>query len=70
MMTEDLDLVRVDVAAPIRNSDHYHFSLLAVISMAQAVPNFCVTSVPHSAFLQSALIALHYSSLDEWSAKN
>ena len=34
------DLVRVDVVAPIGNSDHC--SLSAVISMAQAVPNLCI----------------------------
>ena len=38
-MTDVPDLVRVAVVAPISNSDH--FSLLAVISMAQAVPNVC-----------------------------
>ena len=32
--------VRVAVVAPIANSDH--FSLSAVISMAQAVPNLCL----------------------------
>ena len=40
-MTDVPDLVRVSVVAPIGNSDHS--SLLAVISMAQAVPNFCVS---------------------------
>ena len=35
------DLVRVAVVAPIGNSDHS--SLSAVISMAQAVPNLCVS---------------------------
>ena len=40
IMTDVPDLVRVSVAAPIGNSDHS--SLLAVISMAQAVPNLCV----------------------------
>ena len=35
------DLVRVAGVAPIGNSDHY--SLSAVISMAQEVPNFCVS---------------------------
>ena len=34
------DLVRVAIVAPIGNSDHS--SLLAVISMAQAVPNLCI----------------------------
>ena len=40
-MTDVPDLVRVAVVAPIGNSDHS--SLLAVISMAQAVPNLCVS---------------------------
>ena len=41
LMTDVPDLVRVSVVAPIGNSDHS--SLLAVISMAQAVPNLCVS---------------------------
>ena len=40
-MTDVLDLVRVAFITPISNSDH--FSLSAVISMAQAVPNLCVS---------------------------
>ena len=40
-MTDVPDLVQVAVVAPIGNSDHS--SLSAVISMAQAVPNFCVS---------------------------
>ena len=40
-MTVVPDLVRVAVVAPIGNSDHS--SLSAVISMAQAVPNLCVS---------------------------
>ena len=40
LMTDVPDLVRISVIAPIGNSDHS--SLLAVISMAQAVPNLCV----------------------------
>ena len=40
-MTDVPDLVRVSVAAPIGNSDYS--SLPAVISMAQAVPNLCVS---------------------------
>ena len=40
-MTDVPDLVRVAVAATIGNSDHS--SLSAVISMAQAVPNLCVS---------------------------
>ena len=41
LMTDVLDLVRVAIVAPIGNSDHS--SLSAVISMAQAVPNLCVS---------------------------
>ena len=41
LMTNDPDLVRVAVVAPRGNSDRS--SLSAVISTAQAVPNFCVT---------------------------
>ena len=41
LMTDVPDLVRVAVVALIGNSDHS--SLSAVISMAQAVPNLCVT---------------------------
>ena len=41
LMTDVPDLVWVSVVAPIGNSDHS--SLLAVISMAQAVPNLCVS---------------------------
>ena len=41
LMTEVSDFVRVAVVAPIGNSDHYCLS--AVISMAQAVPNLCVS---------------------------
>ena len=40
-MTDVPDLVRVAVVAPMGNSDHS--SLSAVISMAQAVPNLCVS---------------------------
>ena len=40
-MTAVPDLVRVAVVAPICNSDHS--SLSPVISMAQAVPNLCVS---------------------------
>ena len=40
-MTDVPDLVRVVVVAQIGNSDHS--SLSAVISMAQAVPNLCVS---------------------------
>ena len=40
LMADVPDLVRVAVVAPIGNSDH--FSLSAVISMAQAVPNLRV----------------------------
>ena len=41
LMTDVPDLVRVAVVAPICNSDHS--SLSAVISMAQTVPNKCVS---------------------------
>ena len=41
LMTDVPDLVRVAVVAPIGNSDHS--SLSAVISMAHAVPNLCVS---------------------------
>ena len=40
-MTDVPDLVRVAVVAPIGNSDHS--SLSAIILMAQAVPNLCVS---------------------------
>ena len=42
LMTDVPDLIRVSVVALIGNSDHS--SLSAVISMAQAVPNLCVSS--------------------------
>ena len=41
LMTDVPDLVRVAVVAPIGNSNHSSQS--AVISMAQAVPNLCVS---------------------------
>ena len=41
LMTDVPDLVQVAVVAPIGNSDHS--SLSAIISMAQAVPNMCVS---------------------------
>ena len=41
LMTDVPDLVRVAVLAPVGNSDHS--SLSAVISMAQAIPNLCVS---------------------------
>ena len=40
-LTDVLDLVQVAVVAPIDNSNHS--SLSAVISMAQAVTNLCVS---------------------------
>ena len=40
-MTDVPDLVRVSVVAPIGNLDHS--SLSVVISMAQVVPNLCVS---------------------------
>ena len=41
LMTDVPDIVRVAIVAPIGNSDHS--SLLAVILMAQAVPDLCVS---------------------------
>ena len=41
LMTDVPDLVRVAVVATIGNSDHS--SLSAVVSMAQAIPNLCVS---------------------------
>ena len=41
LMTDVPNLILVSVVAPIGNSDH--LSLSAVISMAQAVPNLCVS---------------------------
>ena len=41
LMTDVPDLVRIAVVRSIGNSDHS--SLLAVISMGQAVPNLCVS---------------------------
>ena len=41
LMTDVPDLIQVAVVAPIGNLDHS--SLSAVISMAQAVPNLCVS---------------------------
>ena len=41
LITDVPDLVQIAVVAPIGNSDHS--SLSAVISMAQAVPNLCVS---------------------------
>ena len=43
LMTDVPDLVLVSVLAPIGNS--YHSSLLAVISMAQSIPNLCVSNI-------------------------
>ena len=72
LMTDVHDLVRVSVVAPIGNSDHS--SLLAVILMAQAVPNLCVS---RKVFLKhqvnwntvgSAMKDLPWSNI--WSADN
>ena len=41
LMTDGPNLVRVSVVAPITNSDHSSQS--AFISMAEAVPNLCVS---------------------------
>ena len=43
LMTDVPDLVCVAVVALIGNSDHASASLSAVISMAQGVPNLCVS---------------------------
>ena len=48
LMIDVPDLVRVSVVAPIDDSDHSLLS--AVISMAQAVPNLCVS---RKAFLKN-----------------
>ena len=42
LMTDVPNLLRVAVVAPIGNSDHS--SMSAVISVAQSVPNLCVSS--------------------------
>ena len=41
MMTDVPDLVRVAVVAPLGSSDHSSLSI--AISMAQAIPNLCVS---------------------------
>ena len=41
LMTDIPDLVQVAVVAPLGNSDHS--SLSVVISLIQAVPNFCIS---------------------------
>ena len=41
LMTEVPDLVRVAVVAPLGSSDHSSFSIAT--SMAQAIPNLCVS---------------------------
>ena len=41
LMTDVTDLVRVAVAAPLGRSDHSSLSI--AISMAQAIPNLCVS---------------------------
>ena len=41
LMTDGPDLVRVAVVAPLGSSDHS--SLLIAISMAQAIPNLCIS---------------------------
>ena len=55
VMTDVPDLVRVSVVAPIGNSDHS--SLSAVISMAQAVPNLCVS---RKVFLKHQVIGIRF----------
>ena len=51
LMTDVPDLLRVEVVAPIANSDHS--SLSAGISMAQAVPNLCVIVEKFSSNIKS-----------------
>ena len=41
LMTDVLDLVRVAVVAPLGSSDHSSLSI--AISMAQSIPNLCVS---------------------------
>ena len=53
LMTDVPDLVWVAVVAPIGNSDHC--SLSAVISMAQEVPNLCVS---RKVFLKPQVIGI------------
>ena len=55
LMTDVPGLVRVSVEAPIGNSDHS--SVPAVISIAQAVPNMCVSKKD---FLSIKLIGMQF----------
>ena len=55
LMTDVPDLVRVSVVASIGNADHSSPS--AVISMAQAVPNLCVS---RKVFLTIKLIGIRF----------
>ena len=72
LMTDVPDLVWVSVAAPIGNSDHS--SLSAVISMAQAVPNLCVSRkvfLKHQANWNTVVSALQdLPRHNIWSADN
>ena len=43
LITDVPDLVRVAVVVPIGNSDHS--SMSAIISLAQAVPNWCANKI-------------------------
>ena len=54
-LTDVPDLVRVVVVAPIGNSDHS--SLSAVTSIAQAVPNLCVS---RKVFFNIKLIGIEF----------
>ena len=59
LMTDVPVLVRVTVVAPVGNSDHS--SLSAVISMAQAVPNSCVSRkvfLKHQVNCKTILVAM------------
>ena len=61
LMTDVPHLVRVDVVAPIGNSDNS--SLSAVISMTQAVPNLCVSRkvlLKHQVNWNTVCGVLHY----------
>ena len=61
LMTDFPDLIRVAVVAPIGNSDHS--SLSALISMAQAVPNLCVSRkvfLKHQVNWNTVCGAIHY----------
>ena len=72
LMTTVPDLVRVSVVAPIGNSDHS--SLSAVLLMAEAVPNLCVSRkvfLKHQVNWNTVCGAMHYLPWRNiWSAHN